>query len=69
MQARFGGNIMIEPTVMFETIPTVRVEVHGIEIPLTPDEARRLAVILIETASETEKPVAPDDAWIDEVTC
>lgn len=69
MQTRFGGNILIEPAVMLETIPTVRVEVNGIEIPLTPDEARRLAVVLIETASETEKPVAADDAWIDEVTC
>ncbi|NQX11368.1 hypothetical protein HQQ80_07010 [Microbacteriaceae bacterium VKM Ac-2855] len=69
MDTRFSGYVTVEPAVMLDTVPVVRVETNGLELAFLPDEARRLATALLEAAAATEKPAASDDAWLDEVTC
>lgn len=69
IDTRFSGHIILEPAVMLESVPVVRVETNGLELAYTPDEARRLATALLETAADAEAPRVADDEWTHEVPC
>lgn len=60
ISTRFAGPITTEPGVVDETSPVVILNVMGMQVDLFPDEAVRLAVMLIEAAARSENP-APDD--------
>ncbi len=57
-----GGDFTVTPEVLklADDKPVVRLAVHSDRFMLYPDEARRLAVALIEVAGCAEKPEAGD---------
>ncbi|WP_157079006.1 hypothetical protein [Herbiconiux solani] len=55
-ETRFAGQITTEAGLLEETSPVVIVNVLGMQADLSPDEAVRFAVRLLEAASRAENP-------------
>jgi hypothetical protein len=63
IEARFaGGHIEVSNVApaTLETTQFVEVVLPGAAVTLWPDEARRLAITLIEAASDAERPEPPE---------
>lgn len=57
--ARFAGGPVVVGVGTFLDVPMVDLELPGsVTVPLFPDEARRLAVVLIEHAAKVERKAA-----------
>lgn len=54
-----GGAVIVEPGGFLEQA-VVRLKFPGCEVPLYPEEARRLCVALVEAAHKAEHPAVDD---------
>ncbi|MEV8239455.1 hypothetical protein AB0O90_04415 [Microbacterium testaceum] len=62
VDARFAGGAILVDTGDVAGSPVVTVEMPGDTVAIFPDEARRLAVVLIEQAARADTP--PEvDTW------